>query len=201
MVLARKNHFVYLHGFNSSPQSYKAQAATKALESLDGGRTSLWVPELPYSPKIAIKKINERISELLLSCEPKDIVLLGSSLGGYYATHLVETWGCKAVLINPSVRPYDLLDKYLGNNTNIYTGEVYELTDQHLSELLEIDHPLLSKPKNYLLLVQTGDETLDYREAVRKFDASPCYIEIGGDHSFVNFEKMLPAIINFAGTE
>ena len=90
------------------------------------------------------------------------VCLIGSSLGGYYATWLAEQYDCRAVLINPAVRPYDFFEEYLGFNTNYYTAEQYELTMDHIEQLREIEVEQISNPDRYLMMLQTGDEVLDY---------------------------------------
>ena len=199
MVEKSKSKFIYIHGFNSSPQSHKAQSVIRYFAAL-GRVDDLQVPALPASPQAAMCCL-ESIIEGLRSKGFEDIILMGSSLGGYYATYLVEKYGCKAVLINPAVKPYELLNDYLGLNTNVYTGEQYELQASHVSELLVLDKPEIKDPTRYFVLVQTADETLDYRQAVSKFHESQCHVEVGGDHSFIGFDRMMAAIMNFASDE
>src|SRR5690606_28524994 len=98
--------------------------------------------------------------------------VIGSSLGGYYATWLADQYGFPAALVNPAVRPYDLLADYLGENRNLYTDERYELTTEHMQELLALDVPRPRRPEQFFLMVQTGDQTLDYRQAATKFSTS-----------------------------
>ena len=186
--------FIYIHGFNSSPQSMKAQVFLRYMQS-QGQADNVLIPELPHWPEQAMALLKQ----ILNQHAGRPIVLLGSSLGGYYSTWLVEHYEqVRAVMINPAVRPFELLPAYLGSNKNLYTGERYELTDAHLQQLLDINCEVLTKPENYLLMVQTADETLDYREAVDKFSASPQFIQPGGSHGFEQFENMIPAILAFA---
>ena len=127
------------------------------------------------------------------------VTLVGSSLGGYYSTWLVEhNPGVRAVLVNPAVYPYRLLEDWLGNNANLYTEERYELTTTHLAQLKALDCPQLQDPSRYLLLVQTADETLDYREAVDKYAACVQFVQPGGSHGFEQFEALIPAVQAFA---
>ena len=150
-------------------------------------------PDLPHQPTRAIALV-----EALIAQAPNKPSLVGSSLGGYYATYLAERHDLKAVLINPAVAPYRLLAPLLGAQQNFYTGETYEFTAQHLAELhnLEIE-PL--HPEHYLLLVQTGDEVLDYRNAVARYAGAKQYVIPGGDHGFQHLEHYWDEILAFSG--
>lgn len=183
---------IYIHGFNSSPQSHKALQAVEYFESMGIGHRIV-VPELSHEPDAAIRQLQALIET------PRDtpVVLIGSSLGGYYATWLAEQYNLKAALINPSVRPYERWEQHLGLNHNFYSGKSYEITREHIEQLRKLDRDPIVHPENFLLLVQTGDEVLDYRLAVEKYKASPSIIQEGGNHGFVNFEEVLPAICNF----
>ena len=181
---------VYLHGFNSSPASHKAHILKTALakEGID-----CLIPELPPVPLDAVNKVEA----LVKGHASQDVVLIGSSLGGYYAIYLAERFNLRAVLINPAIRPYELLREYLGINENIYTHVKYELDKRHLHQLQNMDVVQPAHPENYLLLVQTGDELLDYYQAVKKFDRSQKLIIEGGSHGFDGFENVVDDIISF----
>jgi hypothetical protein len=124
--------------------------------------------------------------------------LVGSSLGGFYATHLAEKHGLRAVLLNPAVTPQLDLESYLGTQRNLYTGEAYELTRDHIAEWRALEMPVIH-PERYLLIVETGDEALDYREAVRKYAGARQVVIEGGDHTLASFPEHLPLILEFAG--
>jgi predicted esterase YcpF (UPF0227 family) len=180
---------VYLHGFNSSPQSHKAQVfarhmAERALAA------EFACPTLPPSAREAI-----RVAERLAG---KSVCYVGSSLGGFYATYLVEKHGGRAVLINPAIDPHIGLRTYLGRQKNLYTGEPYELTAAHLDEWRELYVPKIT-PSRYLLLVETGDEVLDYRRAVERYAGAERVVVRGGDHSLQSFPTHLARILSFAG--
>ena len=183
---------LYLHGFNSARSSHKAQALQTHLNSLGRG-TEFFAPDLPHRPAQAIALLESMLAQM-----PSKPTLVGSSLGGYYATYLADHHDLKAVLINPAVAPYRLLEPLLGPQQNFYTGETYELTARHLAELqaLEID---ALHPERYFLLVQIGDEVLDYREAVARYAGAKQVVIAGGDHGFQQFENYLDAILAFAG--
>ena len=185
--------FIYIHGFNSSPGSHKAQQFRQWME--DAGRSDeLLIPTLPHWPERAVRLLEQLVEQH----QDRDITLVGSSLGGFYSIYLVEKYQLRAVLVNPAVRPYDLLEELLGEQGNYYTDERYILTRKHLEQLLAIDCPVLSYPQQYLLLTQTADETLDYTEAVDKLADSPQLVQQGGSHGFEQFERVIPAILAFA---
>jgi len=185
---------VYLHGFNSSPGSIKARQLLRHLATLPNP-PELYVPMLPYSPAQAIAKL-DRLCALLPG---DDTTLIGSSLGGYYATWLAEQHGCRAVLVNPAVRPYDDLARYLGPNRNLYTGETYDLAPHHFDQLRALKVQRITRPERYWLLAQTGDEVLDYRAAVALYAGARQTVIEGGDHGFQNFESHLGELLRFAG--
>jgi len=131
--------------------------------------------------------------------EHRPTLLIGSSLGGYYATWLAERHGVKAALINPAVSPWRYLEReFLGWHRNLYTGEEYEVTPRQVESLRRLEVERLSRPRDFLLLAQTGDEVLDYRLAVEKYAGARQVIEEGGSHAFDNFEAVLPLIFDFA---
>ena len=183
---------LYLHGLNSAPASRKASELLAAF-SARGLAEQLRVPALHHHPRQAIAQLDGLISEL---GRP---TLVGSSLGGYYATHLAERHGLKALLINPAVSPHRLFDGHLGPQQNLYSGETWELTGDHLQALAELEVPAPSDPARYQVWLQTGDETLDYRHAERYYRACALHIQAGGDHGFQGFAARLPQLLAFAG--
>lgn len=185
---------LYIHGLNSAPSSMKASQLQAAMEQM-GLAGQLRVPALHHHPRQAIAQLEAGIAEL------DRPLLVGSSLGGYYATHLAERHGLKALLINPAVNPHQLFDGYLGTQTNHYTGETWELTHDHVQALAELEVPAPNDPERYQVWLQTGDETLDYRRAERFYRACALRIEAGGDHSFQDFALHLPAMLAFAGVD
>ena len=185
--------FIYVHGFNSSPDSFKARLLVDWL-TRQGREDEVLVPELSHWPLQAMTTLESLVTQYA----ERDIILLGSSLGGFYSTYLVEKYNLKCVLINPAVRPYELLEELLGDNENIYTGERYQLTREHLQQLLALKCENLKDLSRYLLLTQTDDEVLDYRQAVELFQGAEMVIQQGGSHGFDEFEKVLPVIEQFA---
>lgn len=186
---------IYVHGFNSSPASYKARCLGDYLRQ-QGMADHYLVPELDHRPAKALAGLRQIIAARR---QAADITLIGSSLGGYYATTLAEQYGLRAVLINPAVYPYRRLKDYLGINRNFYTQAEYEMKPEHMQQLLDMEVQQITQPQRYRVLLQTADETLDYREAAEKFRAAEPLIEQGGSHGFDDFDKEIPGILQFAG--
>ena len=181
---------VYLHGFNSSPSSHKAQVLKDYLAKR--GLASVYsCPALPVLGSAAIRDV-----EHVLTGKP--VCFVGSSLGGFYATHLAERYEARAVLINPAIEPHIGLRPYLGPQRNLHTGEPYELTETHLRDWERLVVPRIT-PARYLLLVETGDEVLDYRQAVQRYAGCDLLVIEGGDHSLQSFPQHLARIVEFAG--
>ena len=183
---------LYLHGFNSSPQSFKAQLVTDYLKEKDC-LDLLICPQIPVVP-IEAKQFLEQIVEQVL--QTQEICFIGSSLGGYYATYLAEKYSGKAALINPSVKPYETLKAHLGENKFYFEDGCWEFEEKHIQQLKDLDVDKITAER-YMVLLQTGDETLDYREAALKYEHSRCIIEQGGDHSFVGLDNHLEHILDF----
>ena len=146
-------------------------------------------PALPPLARDAIKAVAPYISN--------DCSFVGSSLGGFYATYLAERHRLKAVLINPAIDPHIGLRGYLGPQKNLHTGEPYELTEAHLREWEELYVPRITA-RRYLLLVETGDEVLDYRRAVERYAGAEQVVIQGGDHSLQSFPQHLARILEFS---
>ena len=181
---------VYLHGFNSSPQSHKAQVLGDFLREKNLG-AQYACPALPPLATDAIKEIEK--------LKPgREMCFVGSSLGGFYATYLAEKHGARAALINPAIDPHIGLRAYLGTQKNLHSGEPYELTEAHLGDWAKLYVPRISAQR-YLLIVETGDEVLDYRKALERYAGAEQVVIEGGDHSLRSFPEQLPRILRFAG--
>jgi len=188
---------LYLHGFKSGPASTKAQQ-TQAFFDVHGAGQQIEIPQLPHEPSLACQLAEQHYRAMVNEVGEDNCLLIGSSLGGYYATYLQEKLGGRAALINPAVKPYELLTDYLGENTNYYSDETFVVTEDYLVELKDIEVANISQPQRLLLLTQTHDETLDYRQGTEKYLKSPSIIEYGGNHSYQNFEQRIPTILHFA---
>ena len=184
---------VYLHGFNSSPQSHKAQLLGRYMA--ERGLASRYA--CPALSPLASEAVAE-VESLLVGRSP--VCFVGSSLGGFYATYLAEKYDGTAVLINPAIVPHVGLRAYLGPQQNLHTGTPYELTEAHLREWEALYVPTIT-PRRYLLLVETGDEVLDYREAVRRYAGAEQRVIQGGDHSLQSFPQHLARLVEFAGLQ
>jgi len=154
------------------------------------------IPELPNQPQALRATLEQLITQEKLALG-EGVRVIGSSMGGYLASWLVETCGGKAVCINPAVRPYELLMDYLGEHVNPYTQVAFSLAESDMTLIRTLDTPTLRNPGDYKVLLQTQDETLDYRQAEAKYAGADLTIEQGGDHSFVGYADHLPAIAKF----
>ena len=190
---------IYLHGLNSSPQSTKARLLGQRIASLSADiRPAYHVPALHHRPARAIADVVALIDRL----GAERLTFVGSSLGGYYATYLAERYsadGVRAVLINPTTGPAHDLQPYLGPQRNLYSGDQYVLDDQHLAEFRALVVPRLTHPRRYYLMLQTGDEVLDYRRAIAHYAGAFQLILGGGDHAFADFDRHIDSILQFAG--
>lgn len=192
---------IYIHGFNSSPKSIKAQQVERYFNehNLADLGYQLLVPALDYAPQRAMAQLCELVEQV----SNDRVLLIGSSLGGYYSLWLAHQYQqCRAVLVNPAVYPYRLLADLLGENENIYSGEKYTLTTEHIEQLLAIDvanfADVFKNKERLLLLSQMADETLNYQQAVDKLVGVEQRVTAGGNHSFEGFEDVIDDIFAFA---
>lgn len=184
---------IYLHGFASSPRSTKAIALGEWLQRYTVG-IDYQVPALSVDPAEAIVQ-----AEALIAEAPQETALVGSSLGGFYALHLCIQHGVPAALVNPALHPDILLPQRLGEQHNWHTGERFVVTEAHLAALRQIKHHDIPLGLPLSLFVQTGDMTLNYREALQALPGVPSWIEGGGDHGFQHFKRCLPALAGQLG--
>ena len=202
-----KKYILYIHGFNSSPLSLKAEQTRKYLAKYYPDVT-FFCPQLASTPAKAIiqlEQLIEKHSSKANNSKTNSLnaqwYLIGSSLGGYFSCYLAEKYNCSAVLVNPAIRPYELLNDYIGEQVNPYTEEVYQVTEDHIQQLQAIEQraPTIDgkEKNNYLVMVQTGDEVLNYQQAVEKYQHCRLIVQEGGDHSFINFDSCLPSISDY----
>lgn len=184
---------LYLHGFNSSPASHKARAMRASMDARGLGDRFI-CPALPHQPEAAVGLIEAAYARHAA----QDVTFVGSSLGGFYATWFAEKYARRAVLLNPAIRPDLGLEAFLGQQQNLYTGVPFELTRAHLAGWRALVVGRVD-PERYLLLLETGDELLDWREAARKYEGARTVIRDGGDHTLQSFPEHLPRILAFAG--
>jgi len=186
---------IYIHGFNSSPASHKANQLRQRLVAM-GQEHEFACPALAHWPDQAMAQLEGQIA----TAEPNQVTLVGSSLGGFYATWLTEHLGCRSVLVNPAITPHEGLRAYLGQQKNLYTGEEYELTEDHLAQLKTL---YIARPKQmdrYLLIHTTGDELLDWRVAVQRYQGCRQIVVEGSDHGFSEFGDYIDSVLEFAQT-
>ena len=179
---------IYIHGFGSSGNGGKATLFREYFED------EVIAPSLSYVPNLAIDTLEQMIEMFLERDET--IGLVGSSLGGYYAIYLANKYDLKAVLINPAIYPYKTLDK-IGMAMNYYDGTSFEVTDTHIQSLKGLEVKEINNQENFITLLQTDDEVLDYNDAVEKLENSELVIEEGGNHSFENIESYFRKISSF----
>lgn len=185
-------YVLYLHGFRSSPKSFKARVVQKALA--DAGRAhELICPQLPASPK-------EAMALALLLAErhaPGKLSIIGSSLGGFYATWLAERLGVPAVLLNPSVNPLKNLEHHVGVTTAWHSDEPFEFRREYIDELAALRVERITRPERYYLIAATGDEVLDYRDMVAHYAGARQHVIQGSDHAISEFPQYVDDVLAF----
>ncbi len=190
-------HLVYLHGFRSSPRSFKAQRMQAVVQQLNeqGAALTYWCPQLPPSPREAVERVEQGLTDW-----PRDrMAVIGSSLGGFYATVMAERLGCPAIVINPAVEPARDLSRYIGEQTSYHDpDDRFFFRPEFVDELNALAvHP--TRPERYFALIATGDEVLDWREMQARYAACPTHIVQGSDHSLSDFEAYLPEVLDKLG--
>ncbi len=184
---------IYIHGFNSSPASHKANRLRERLAAIRREH-EFACPALSHWPREALARLNDDVAR----AQPDQVTLVGSSLGGFYATWLTEHLGCRSVLVNPAITPHEGLRAYLGQQKNLYTGEEYVFTEDHLAQLEAIYVPRPGRMDRYLLMHTTGDELLDWRIAVERFQGCRQVVVDGSDHGFSEFSDYIDCVLEFA---
>lgn len=183
---------LYLHGFRSSPNSFKAKLLAARVAEL--GHAERWrCPQLPVSPLAAIALAEE------MGAGARDVTVVGSSLGGYYATYLAEKHGWRAVLLNPAVLPQRDLSAYLGEQPLWHGGGSIVVEPHHLDELRMLGVTSVTRPERYYLIAATGDEVLDYREMLAHYPGVETTLIDGGDHAISDFAQYADGVLAFCG--
>lgn len=184
---------LYLHGFRSSPLSFKARLIGERMAEL-GRAAEYQCPQLPASPREAMA-----LAEELIATDAANVTLIGSSLGGYYATWLAEKFGCRAVLLNPAVKPPRDLEKYVGVTTAYHSDATFEFKREYIEELKALAVDKITHPERYFLMAATGDEVLDWREMTAHYPGARHHIIEGGDHGISEFAQYLDEVLAFCG--
>jgi predicted esterase YcpF (UPF0227 family) len=187
---------LYLHGFRSSPQSMKARLMGERMAALGRG-TEYVCPQLPASPRLAM----ELALSLVDGVPAQELAVVGSSLGGYYATWLAERLGCRAVLLNPAIVPRQDLQQHVGVTTQYHSDQPFEFKPEYIDELRALDVPQISKPERYFLLAATGDEVLDYRDMVAHYRDARQHVIQGSDHGISEFADYINEVLAFCGID
>jgi predicted esterase YcpF (UPF0227 family) len=190
---AKTTHVLYLHGFRSSPKSNKAQQMAQCMAT-EFPHITWWCPQLPPSPQAAARFILEGTADW-----PADrMAVVGSSLGGFYATWLAAQRGCKAVLLNPAIDPARDLAKYIGEQTAWHDpAERFHFGPEFVDELRALEVGPMQHPERVWALIAKGDEVLDWREMTARYPGSHQQVMEGGNHALSNFETYLPQVLEF----
>ena len=185
---------LYLHGFRSSPGSFKARVLAARLAEL--GRSDEWCcPMLPVSPVETVA-----LAESFAAGASK-VTVIGSSLGGYFATHLAEKHGWPAVLLNPAIVPQRDLRQYLGEQPLWHGGGSIVVEPYHLDELRTLGVEAVTRPERYYLIAATGDEVLDYREMLAHYPGARTTLIQGSDHAISEFPQYVDDVLAFCDAQ
>ncbi len=195
------NKLLYLHGFRSSPQSAKARLLAQRMH--EQGCSDDWAcPELNVAPRTAIATATTVIDNWLkMGASTRQITIVGSSLGGFYATWLAEQYDCRCVLLNPAITPWQDLHRYIGVQPLWYSEGSVIVEAHHIEELLYFSVPSISNPQRYFLLAATGDEIIDYRTMLQHYPDVRVKLIQGGDHGLSNFSEYLDEVLAFCTDE
>jgi predicted esterase YcpF (UPF0227 family) len=186
-------HLLYLHGFRSSPLSFKARKMAAAVAARHPGVT-WWCPQLPPSPRAAIDMVWERVRHWA----PERMAVAGSSLGGFYATWVAERTGCRAVLLNPAVDPARDLHAHVGVQTAWHDpNEHFEVKPEFMDELRALQCGTVRHPERYFAVIAKADEVLDWREMTGRYPDIRIKLLEGGDHALSDFDAHLEEVLAF----
>jgi predicted esterase YcpF (UPF0227 family) len=191
------SHLLYLHGFRSSPRSFKAQRM-EALVRERHPAVHWWCPQLPPSPRAAFDLLEKGIAGW-----PRDtMAVMGSSLGGFYATCVAEATGCRAVLLNPAVHPARDLAKYIGEQTAWHDpAEHFYFAPEYVDELRALAPGPITQPERYFAVIAKGDEVLDWREMTARYPGARIKLLEGSDHALSDFDAHVDEILGFLRLE
>lgn len=183
---------LYLHGFRSSPRSFKARVVGDRMKAL-GRADELICPELPASPSAAIQ-----LALQLVERYPADqLAIVGSSLGGYYATWLAERLGCRAVLLNPAIVPLKDLERHVGVTTEYHSDKPFEFKREYIDQLRALKVDRITRPERYFLIAASGDAVLDYRDMVAHYPGARQQVIEGSDHAISEFPQYVDQVLAF----
>jgi uncharacterized protein len=185
---------LYLHGFRSSPLSMKSRLTGERMAQL-GRSAEFLAPQLPASPRQAMAEAMAMVAHV----PPQELGIVGSSLGGYYATWMAERIGCKAVLLNPAIVPMLDLSQHVGVTTEYHSDKPFEFKPEYIEELRAFEVPQISRPERYFLIAATGDEVLDYRDMVKHYAGARQHVIEGSDHAISEYASYVDEVLAFCG--
>lgn len=190
-------HLLYLHGFRSSPQSAKAQYMRAWMQAYRPD-VHWWCPQLPPSPKEALALVSEQLARWPV----ERMAVVGSSLGGFYATVIAEQTGCKAALLNPAINPARDLAGHIGELTSFHDpSDHFYFRPEYVTQLRVMTPRALTHPQRYFAVIAKGDEVLDWREMAARYPGSTLRLLEGGDHALSDFDQHMPALLAFLGLQ
>ena len=186
---------VYLHGFRSSPRSSKAVMTGEAIRNLSSENNPIewYCPQLLASPKESMDLVNKHIKDSTAD----QIIVIGSSLGGFYANYLAEQYGCKAVVLNPAVRAPRELAPHVGMLSSYDSDEPFDFRPEYIDELKALQVESITDPSRYFLLAAKGDELLDWQEMAAFYPGAQQLILEGSDHGIADYSDHLPTVLKF----
>ena len=189
-------HLLYLHGFRSSPQSAKARRVGDWVQQ-HRADVHWWCPQLPPSPRQAMAMVMDGIADW-----PRErMAVIGSSLGGFYATVVAEHCACPAVLLNPAVNPARDLAQHIGETTAWHSDDRFFFRPEFVDELAALKPSAVTRPERYFAVIAKGDEVLDWREMAARYAGCRIKLLEGGDHALSDFDAHLPDVLAFLELE
>lgn len=196
--MSAPTHLLYLHGFRSSPKSFKAQRLAQAVQALQAsGQQLVWCcPQLPPSPKQAMAELRE----LTQHWPSESMVVIGSSLGGFYATALAKERGCRFAVINPAVQPARDLARHIGEQSSFHDPQAkFFFREEFIEQFRALDPHPIDHPERCWALIAEGDEVLDWHEMVSHYEGARIKLLDGSDHAVTDFEDHLPDLLTAIG--
>jgi len=186
---------VYLHGFRSSPRSSKAVKTGEAVRALSNKENTIewYCPQLFASPKQSMDMVTHYIDQ----SGANSILIIGSSLGGFYANYLAEKYACKAVALNPAVRAARELAPHVGMLTSYDNDEPFDFRLEYIDELKALQVEKITSPERYFLIAAKGDELLDWKEMVEFYEGANQLVLEGSDHGIADYGNHLPKVLEF----
>ena len=190
-------HLLYLHGFRSSPNSAKAQFMAAWMRAFRPD-VHWWCPQLPPSPKEAMAMVFERLTTWPIERS----AVVGSSLGGFYATVVAERTGCRAVLLNPAINPARDLAGHIGDLTSFHKpDDHFYFKPEYVTQLRVLTPRSITQPERYFAVIAKGDEVLDWREMTARYPGATIRLLEGSDHALSAFDADLPHVLRFLGLQ